>query len=202
MKKILQILALLICLGGGICGIVALCIKEPRQIGDFDYLGLLVGILALLVTVVITWQIYTLIDTQKLRKDYEDLNGKLESKYSALDKKLQNNLNIISAKRYYDQGMMMGGFNPASGIPYMLTAIGEILEAIENPEGKEFYDIILGHLKDFIKDSKSMSEIIDNWEILNKEMLNNVFELVIKIKDQELIEWYYNLQKEFDKRSP
>lgn len=202
MKRIFQIIASLIGLSGGICGIVAICIKAPRPTADFDYLGLLVGILSLLVLFTVGWQIYTLIDTQKLRRDYDDLNSKLESKYAILDKKLNYNLKLLSAKRYFDQGSVIGRLKPSSGIPYILTALGEIVEIVEDNDGKEFYDTILKNLKDLIKAMKSTSELIDNWEGLNNEMLHEVFELVIKIKDPELIDWYNNLQKEFDKRSP
>lgn len=195
-------MALLIGFAGGICGIVAICIREPRQIGDFDYLGLLVGVLSLLILFTVGWQIYTLIDTQKLRKDYDELNGKIESKYSELYKKLNNNLRLMSSKRYYDQGSSIGELSPASGIPYLLTALNEIFEVIEEKEGKEFYDIVLQDLKRLIKGLKSISELIDNWKALNKEMLNDVFELIIKIKDPELINWYNDLQKEFKKKSP
>ena len=45
--------------------IVALCNSHPRTLG-FDYLGLLVGILALLVTALIGWQIFIVINFDKL----------------------------------------------------------------------------------------------------------------------------------------
>ena len=201
MKKILIIIALLLGFAGGICGIVAICICSPRQAGDFDYLGLLVGILSLLILFTVGWQIYTLIDTQKLRTDYEDLNRKLESQYSELDKKLQVNIKIISAKRYYDQGVLIGDLDPSIGIMSMIEALEEILESLEASEGKELYDIILKDLKSFIRNLKSYSDLIDRWEDFNEDTLKEIFNLFIRTKDQELINWYYGLQKEFYERS-
>lgn len=53
-----------------ILSIVAVCIAAYRtpELG-FDYQGVIVGVLSLLVTVLIGWNIYTLIDIRELRKD-------------------------------------------------------------------------------------------------------------------------------------
>lgn len=53
-----------------VVSIIALCISLPRvNLLNFDYLGLLVGILALLVTTLIGWNIYSLIDVKNIRKE-------------------------------------------------------------------------------------------------------------------------------------
>lgn len=57
-----------------IISIIALCLSVPRsQELDFDYLGLLVGIQSLIVTILIGWNIYCLVDLKGLRKEQEDL---------------------------------------------------------------------------------------------------------------------------------
>ena len=53
-----------------IFSIAALCMTHPNQLG-FDYIGAIVGILALLVTVLIGWNIYQLVDVKGIRKDFE-----------------------------------------------------------------------------------------------------------------------------------
>ena len=57
--------AIIIALASIIMGIVAVAHKCPRYNLDFDYLGLLVGILSLLVTALLGWNIYQVIDLKK-----------------------------------------------------------------------------------------------------------------------------------------
>jgi hypothetical protein len=49
---------------------VAICRSEPIT---YDYMGVLVGVLAVLVTALITWQIYTLVDINKKAKELSRL---------------------------------------------------------------------------------------------------------------------------------
>ena len=53
-----------------IFSIAALCMTHPNQLG-FDYIGVIVGILALLVTILIGWNIYQLVDVKGIRKEFE-----------------------------------------------------------------------------------------------------------------------------------
>jgi len=58
--------------------IAAICKALPREAG-FDYLGIIIGILALLVTVLMAWNIYTVIDTKKIRNDaFEYINKEVD----------------------------------------------------------------------------------------------------------------------------
>lgn len=56
--------------------IIAICIAAYRtpDLG-FDYQGVIVGILALLVTALITWQIYSLVDINGKKRDLEILTN-------------------------------------------------------------------------------------------------------------------------------
>lgn len=49
--------------------VIAICNVYPRQLG-LDYLGMIVGVLALLTTILIGWNIYTLIDIKEIHKRY------------------------------------------------------------------------------------------------------------------------------------
>ena len=46
-----------------ILSIVAICVALPRMDMSFDYLGLITGILGVLVTVLVGWNIYMIIGT-------------------------------------------------------------------------------------------------------------------------------------------
>ena len=75
-----------------IFSIAALCMTHPNQLG-FDYIGAIVGILALLVTVLIGWNIYQLVDVKGIRKDFEELKKSCKSDIDKL-KKMQSIIDV------------------------------------------------------------------------------------------------------------
>lgn len=79
--------------------LIAVCFAAYRSPNlEFDYQGVLVGILSLLVTILIGWQIYTFIDISKKSKELE------EAKVAAIISTERNNAlttNAISDFYYY-----------------------------------------------------------------------------------------------------
>ena len=79
--------------------LVAICVACPHKAElGFDYQGVIVGVLSLLVTILIGWQIYTFIDINKKSKELE------EAKTAALISTERNNAlttNAISDFYYY-----------------------------------------------------------------------------------------------------
>ena len=73
-----------------IISITALANMCPR-FSSFDYLGLIVGILTLLVTLLLGWQIYNAVDIRnnlnKLNKQCEDLNINIQANQTNVDSK-------------------------------------------------------------------------------------------------------------------
>lgn len=65
--------------------IVLLCIICPRvkNLG-FDYIGVVVTILALLVTLLIGWNIWSMIDIKGVRKEFNTLNLDIQHKFNYL----------------------------------------------------------------------------------------------------------------------
>lgn len=57
--------------------IIAICMAYPRDWG-IDYLGWIVGILALLTTVLLGWNIYTIIDIKENYKRYSDILNEVD----------------------------------------------------------------------------------------------------------------------------
>ena len=73
--------------------LVAICVACPHKAElGFDYQGVIVGVLSLLVTILIGWQIYTFIDINKKSKELE------EAKTAAL---ISTERNAISDFYYY-----------------------------------------------------------------------------------------------------
>lgn len=66
-----------------ILSIVAICVSCPRTGMSLDYLGLLTGILGVLVTVLVGWNIYMIIDFKqekgRLRQYFDDQKTEVRS---------------------------------------------------------------------------------------------------------------------------
>lgn len=63
---------------------------------NFDYMGVIVAILSLLVTVLIGWNIYSLIDLKEYRRIYKELSEKMEK-----------DINYLYNKANYHYGLSM-----------------------------------------------------------------------------------------------
>ncbi len=78
---------------------------------EADWMGILVGVLALLVTVLIGWNIYTVIDIKKIKDDYEktklsirkeyrkeslEYKGKIDSEVTELNKNITKLEKMVS----------------------------------------------------------------------------------------------------------
>lgn len=73
--------------------IIALCRTYPHTSDlGMDYQGIIVGILALLVTVLIGWNIYTIIDFNKARKDVDDMKKKMDKQEMEIYTRSEKNL--------------------------------------------------------------------------------------------------------------
>lgn len=77
-----------------IASVIAICRTCPRVELDFDYMGLIVGILALLVTILIGWQIWNLIDfdrrvKSKINEDRKKLQREILDEVKLRDENLK-----------------------------------------------------------------------------------------------------------------
>ena len=99
-----------------IIGIIALCFAAYRTpLLGFDYMGLLVGILAALVTALIGWQIFTTIGVEKkindMEKKVDDMNIILEEE----KKKINDELEDEERKRNLKENYLIGKMNFLQG---------------------------------------------------------------------------------------
>lgn len=79
MNKILLIFSVIFSVVAIIISVIAICLICPRLNNlDFDYQGIIVGILSLLVTVLLGWNIYTLIDLKSIQEKYLLINQIIE----------------------------------------------------------------------------------------------------------------------------
>ena len=86
-----------LCLVACVLGFAAICIAIPR-IGDvdLDYMGVIVGILSILVTVLIGWNIYTIVDFNKIKDEQNTFQAssikKINEMEVSLNKKIENGI--------------------------------------------------------------------------------------------------------------
>lgn len=80
--------------------IVALAKMAPIRDLDFDYYGAIIGVLTLLVTLLMGYQIYTVINVKKemdeVRKAREEMDKKLEEKAGKLTQVFREELNNVA----------------------------------------------------------------------------------------------------------
>lgn len=90
-----------------VISLVSFCRTHPRTELDFDYMGLIVGILSLLVTMLIGWQIYNALSLDQkvsnIKKEYDSLKDKSE----ALARQQENIKVYNEASMEFIQGMTM-----------------------------------------------------------------------------------------------
>ena len=71
-----------------------LCPSLPRILSNdelqFDYIGAIIGILSLLITVLLGWNIYTIIDIHKIRKEFDDFRNQTIQKIDVINNDLSN----------------------------------------------------------------------------------------------------------------
>lgn len=110
--------------------VMALCMTHPNQLG-FDYIGAIVGILALLVTILIGWNIYTIIDIKKIRKEYnivfrhkiKEYSKQIEEKSKAQIVDYQIATNINDAIYYYKEKQYDDFIRSIANVLYFLREI-------------------------------------------------------------------------------
>lgn len=90
-----------------VASVTAICRTCPRTELDFDYIGLIVGILALLVTMLIGWQIYNAMNLDRkvsdIKKEYDGLKDRSE----ALAQQQENIKVYNEASMEFIQGITM-----------------------------------------------------------------------------------------------
>ena len=90
-----------------IVSLVSICHTHPRIESGFDYMGLIIGILTLLVTMLIGWQIYNALSLDQkvsdIKKEYDGLKDKSE----ALARQQENIKVYNEASMEFIQGVTM-----------------------------------------------------------------------------------------------
>lgn len=169
--------------------IILLSIFLPRQISDgnlhFDYIGAIVGIVAILVAIIMSWNIYTVIDMRNIKSDtYSYIEDKLTIKINDLavslacySDTLSVNSEMILKDPDYAIDILIETIDSCYGKQYSASAInGAItkLGIICCKEHKNDLTIFENRKQKYIKilsqfDSKYVLDIIDRIKIAKEE---------------------------------
>ncbi|MGM9805855.1 MAG: hypothetical protein ACI3Z7_05405 [Candidatus Aphodosoma sp.] len=112
-----------------IMSIVALADTHPRVLYSangktvvlgFDYIGVIVGILALLVTCLVAWNIWQVFDTKNTVRKAEEASEKIQE----FEKEIERNKNIHRPYLAYNEGMRyFDAQNYSSAVNYFLSMV-------------------------------------------------------------------------------
>lgn len=120
-----------------VLSIVAICISLPRTDMSFDYLGLITGILGMLVTVLVGWNIYMIIDfkqeKEKLQQYFDEQKTEVRSVGNDVMATFMSQLSHSSflersVADVYAQLMGLHGLTPLS-FEYLFHLLGAIVSA-------------------------------------------------------------------------
>lgn len=197
--------------GSLICSLVALCRSYPIP-SSFDYTGLIVGVLSLLVTVLIGWNIYSVIDTKSIIKKHEILKRKTTNEINKLrnlindqeqeKEKLRNYVNTVQNFTMANIRMTENKYGDALGI-YCNAAINmyEIVKRdynktddeqdLMNKSIRNAYNIVVNKDKT-IKDSQLLTNMHSNIlkglkDVRTQEILSGQIQAIIKAIEDNYI---------------
>lgn len=182
--------------------------SDPSRL-RFDYLGLIVGMLAILVTALVAWQIYTVIDMKESMKqqkayirgaiDAQELAiARLDAEYNSRNKGLDDKINFGEVYKLYDLAKSFEALNDyRSAFKNYLSALIKYDLSNEMPEAVELYKKI----KEAFKSSKErIPDLIETWGPLNDEKFEILFNEMSRHNDSELFEWLYELKRQYSMR--
>lgn len=170
--------------------IIAICISCPRdtELG-FDYQGVIVGVLSLLVTALLGWNIYTLIDMRSVRDDMDEIS-------SGASFMLQKNMAITENTNWMIYHYLLLGEDPL-GIEYRFlyhgianlyhtsqfhdintcnTIVKGLLECITNPKDITITKHGKSNILNLLNGVKQYDKIDGFLELLNRVALINTKE--------------------------
>lgn len=151
-----------------IIGVIAIATRYPRTDLSMDYLGLIVGILSLLVTVLLGWQIFQVID---LRKTKEEINERIDNKFEDFNSYVDAISFSNLCKMYHQTFILLNQISLKTGTKRPTTDllegcfshIGNAFERyntspIKNLLPDLYYELIslIGYVEDFNNELKSI----------------------------------------------
>lgn len=162
-----------------VLGIISICIAAWRTPElSFDYQGVIVGVLSLLVTVLIGWNIYTLIDIKNTKDKIDEIS-------SGSSLMIQKSMALSENTNWMIYHYLLLKEDPL-GLEYRFLYHGVACLF----HTSQFYDIATCNVL-----VKGLLECITNPEkiIINENSKNDVLKLISGVKHPEKIEGFFEL---------
>lgn len=146
--------------------IVALCVAIVRcEPIKADWVSIDIGVLAILATCLVGWQVYTLIDMRQYKKDLNDLRSEITKTKTDTQRALRE---VIAEYSIRDAGKLIGSFNPEKknyeviGVAYGLSV--RALRDLTYSNQKE-----IGTALDLLRKCIFIARFYNAWDIIFSE---------------------------------
>lgn len=155
------------------CSLIALFHVLPRELG-LDYLGVIVGILAFLITLLLGWNIYTVVDFKRKIEELDKKNKEIKAVLN-LANKIQNEREAL----IYNQLSILTGFNlkvyPEKSLPYtflnQLSLVASWYSAAKDKDNVEdTIDRMVCFLKSYAQKDLTAEERHDIYTLLESNL--------------------------------
>lgn len=170
-KKVINFVTPIISLCALFFSIIAICNVCPRTDIGFDYMGAIMGILSLLVTALIGWNIYTIIDFKEKDREMKAI------KKDAIKEKerLWEELHSCLSTAYYASYVAFDGMKQYPGaITSLVCTVGNLLYDVKSNVAvgnfQRLHILLLKNLEDFQNDTCKFGE--NNCRILYDTIAN------------------------------
>lgn len=160
--------------------IVLLCIVYPRieNLG-FDYIGVIVAILALLVTILIGWNIWSVIDIKSIRKEFDTLRYEFQRQINYLQNKTDYNTAFMHGRTSQMMACSLTELGKEERKMDMLCSAIISVKMFANLSCEEEYNSILGTA---IETMKATNEIL-----LSEDNIDKLLLMIGEIQQRESI---------------
>lgn len=159
-----------------IMSIIAIATRYPRTDLSMDYMGVIVGILSLLVTVLLGWQIFQVID---LRKTKEEIDKRIDVKFEDFNSYVDATSFFNLCKMYHQTFNLLNQISLKTETKRPTT---DLLEGCFSHIGNAFEQCNASPIKNLLPDLYSeLKSLIGYVEDFNKELKNVKLDTIRKV---------------------
>lgn len=173
-----------------IAGIILVSIGLPADYAlDFDYYGVIIGVLSIFITVLVGWNIYSAVDVNRtvssLKNDFSSLKNEFSESFKTqkLDieehhhySEMKSSVNLMNAFIYIKDSSSPDTNNNSSGTPidYYVVYYG-VMGAVNGQKLEKYNNVnkVLDYLVSYLKDNNSFT--------LTVTLLNNILSMLHQI---------------------
>lgn len=197
MKRVIYILSQILGTIGGIVSIYLLCVTCPSKDLTIDYIGVIIGILAILVTLLVAWNIYTAIGVEQrvnnaLRQQNElhrNQERKFEDYRQEIDSKIES-IQSSTSSQIEQQIKTKAESAKYAYIALFNTTQAQVSVAIKDKDYLQQYSYFQTALSALLQCDNFPSDIRFNIKVMLDEMNTLVNQMYDEVKEVENKTYY------------